>query len=144
MFFTKVATAADAGATLSVKMATYGRVTLVVSAYRNAQLSAASFVMQPETVSRAAHTTPTAAAGSGNWALQYWSDKTAATTAWTAPAGQTVRQTGAGDGAGHMSWLLTDSNGQLAGTQAGGLTATANSASASAVMGTVVLAPSTP
>lgn len=43
-----------------------------------------------------------------------------------------------------MSWLQTDSNGPIAGTTAGGLTATANSASGSAVMGTVVVSPSTP
>ena len=144
MFITKVAVASDAGSTLSMQTANYGRATLVLSAYRNAQLAAASFVMQPETVSRAAHTTPTATAASGDWVLQYWSDKTAATTGWTAPAGQTVRQTGAGTGAGHLSWLQTDSNGPITGTTAGGSTATASSSSASAVMGTVVISPATP
>lgn len=144
MFITRVAVAADAGTTLSVQTANWGRATLVLSVYRNAQVAAASFVMQPETVSRTTHTTPTAAAVSGDWALQYWSDKTAATTSWTVPAGQTVRETGAGTGGGHMSWLQTDSNGPITGATAGGLTATANSASGSAVMGTVVVSPSTP
>lgn len=139
MFLSKVATAADAGSTLTVRTAAYGRGSLTLSVYRDAQVSAASFVMQPETVSRTTHTTPTATAATGNWALQYWSDKTAATTGWAGPAGQTVRQMGAGTGAGHMSWLLTDSNGPVTGTSVGGLTATATVASSSAVMGTVVI-----
>lgn len=139
--YSKVAVAADAGATLTVGTGAFGRGTLVVSAYRNATVAAASFALQAETVSRAAHTTPSLSAATGSWALSYWADKTAATTSWSAPAGQTVRQSGAGTGAGHMSWLLADSNGALAGSTAGGLVATADTASASAVMGTVVIAP---
>ncbi|POH60676.1 PKD domain-containing protein [Arthrobacter glacialis] len=140
VFYSKVAVAADAGSVMTVGTAAYGRGTLVVSAYRNATVAAASFALQPETVSRAAHTTPTLAAATGSWGLSYWADKTAATTSWVAPAGDSVRQTGAGTGAGHMSWLLTDSNAPLSGSTAGGLGATANSASSAAVMGTVVIA----
>ncbi|GAA1120130.1 hypothetical protein GCM10009582_16650 [Arthrobacter flavus] len=144
VMYGRVATASDVGATVSVRTAAYGRGTLVVTVYRGAQIAAASFDMETETVSRAQHTTPTLPAAAGDWVLSYWADKTAATTSWAAPGGVTARQTGAGTGAGHMSWLAADSNGPVSGPTAGGLTATANSATGNAVMGTVVIKPGTP
>jgi PKD repeat protein len=144
VLYTKVATAADVGATVSVGTETFTRGSLVLRAYRGAGLAAASIALESETVNRAAHTTPLLSAGAGDWVLSYWADKTATSTSWQVPAGQTVRQTGAGTGAGHLSWLATDSDGPVAEGAAGGLTATADSSTANAVMGTVVLTPAAP
>jgi hypothetical protein len=141
VLYSKVATAQDAGATVTVGTASYTRGSLAVTVYRGAQVSGASFGFEPETVSRANHTTPVMAAAPVDWVLSYWADKTASTTSWAAPAGVTVRQTGAGTGSGHLSWLVADSNGPLTGTRAGGLTAAADSATANAVMGTIVIRP---
>ncbi|WP_155849354.1 PKD domain-containing protein [Arthrobacter sp. H20] len=144
VMYGRLATAADAGSTVSVRTATFNRGTLVITVYRGAQIAGASFDLETETISRAQHTTPTLPAAAGDWVLSYWADKTAGTSSWAAPGGVTVRQTGAGTGAGHMSWLAVDSNGPVSGTTAGGLTATANSATGNAVMGTVVIKPGAP
>jgi hypothetical protein len=99
-----------------------------------------SSAIAAETVSRTTHTTPTLTAPVGSWLVSVWNDKTAATTAWTGPNSQRLLQTGAGSDAGHISWLMTDSNGPVSGT-VGGVTATANSATNNATMMSVVLAP---
>jgi PKD repeat protein len=76
--------------------------------------------------------------------VSYWSDKSGATTGWTAPAGESVRATTAGDGGGHVGTLLTDLPAALtAGSPAstGGLAATANASTNTATMWTVLLRP---
>ena len=100
-------------------------------------------VTAAETVNRATHTTPasTVSGSSSLWAVSLWSDKTAATTAWTAPAGQTVRANYAETGTGHTSLLLTDGNSPAPAGAAGGRTATADSSSQQAVMATIVVRP---
>ncbi|UNX55575.1 PKD domain-containing protein [Georgenia sp. TF02-10] len=141
VIWTKAATAADAGRTITVGTSGYQRGNVVVAAYRGADLAGATIAMEPERTSRAAHTTPTLPASPGDWVASYWADKTASTTGWTPPGGLAVRQTGAGTGAGHLSWLYADSGGGVSGSTAGGLTATATSATANAVMATIVIRP---
>ena len=119
------------------------RGSLAVAAYRNATLVTSDTAVTGETISRAGHRTPTlGGAEPGSWVISYWSDRTSTTSAWTAPTGQVVRRTGAETGTGHLSWLLTDSGGGVPSGTVGGLTATANSSSNSATMGTFVLTPS--
>ena len=89
--------------------------------------------------SRAAHTAPAAAAPAGAWVLTYWTDKSDATTSWTAPAGVTSRDTVAGTGAGRYSSLVVDSGGPVPAGAYGPLTATANSTSSSAHAWTITL-----
>lgn len=137
--YSKVATADDAGTTLTVSAGTYARGSLVLSAYRDAQVSAAAFVMEAETGSTDTHVTPEATAADGDWVLSYWADKTASTTAWSIPSSLKVRQTGAGSGAGHLSWMLADSGTALSAGTVGAVTGTADSSTANAVMGTVVI-----
>ena len=52
----------------------------------------------------------------------------------------TSRSTACGTGGGHICAVAADSNGPVTGNQYGGLTATADSAGAKAVMWTVLLA----
>jgi PKD repeat protein len=142
--WSKVATAADAGSSVRVSLASAARGNLVVSAYRGTSVSdpVGDIAMANETVNRATHTTPAAAVTvPGSWVLSYWTDKTAATTSWTAPAGQQVRHQYAGADAGHVSDLVTDGGAKVQVGPVGGLTATANSSSVQAIMATVVLVP---
>jgi len=140
--WTRTAQPGDAGSAVTVTTSAVVRGNLLVAAYRNATIAAADTAIAAETVSGTAHTTPTVAgADAGSWVLSYWSDKTASTTAWTAPGGQQVRTSGAETGAGHMSWLLTDTGSGVAAGTVGGLTASANSATVNANMATVVLTP---
>ncbi len=141
--WTRIAQAGDAGDPVTVTISAVVRGNLLLSAYRNATVSTADTAIAGETVSRTTHTTPTVAgADAGSWVVSHWADKTASTTAWTGPGGQPVRLTGAETGAGHLSWLLTDSGGGVPAGTVGGLTATANSAASNATMATIVLTPS--
>jgi PKD repeat protein len=138
--WTRTADASDSGATVTVTSSAAVKSSLVIAAYRHATVLTGGSAAAVETITRAGHTTPVITAPAGSWLVSVWTDKTAATTAWTAPAGQRVLQTGAGTGAGHLSWLLTDSGGVVAGP-VGGLTANADSASSSAAMVSIVLSP---
>ncbi|WP_197286968.1 hypothetical protein, partial [Planomonospora sphaerica] len=73
--------------------------------------------------------------------VSYWGEKSSATTAWTAPQGQTVRSTQAGTGSGRITSLLTDGGAQVPAGVRDGVTATADSASVRATMWSLVLAP---
>ncbi len=133
------ATAAAAGTTIGVTLPAIAKGDLTVLAYRGVDAANIQFLSAAETVARADHTTPSgAAAVAGDLVLSYWAEKSSATTAWTAPAGVTVRSSGFGTGGGRVSTLVTDAVVSVAGPVTG-LTATANSASAKATMWTVVL-----
>ncbi len=137
--WSRTATAGDIGSNVTVSMSAAGRGLLGMSAYRDAAgVTAGDVTMAAETVNRAAHTTPTSPlAGSSTWVLSLWTDKTAATTTWSTPAGQAVRNLKAETGTGHTSLLATDGNGPAPAGTAGGVTATADSSTANAVMATV-------
>ncbi|MGP4989627.1 PKD domain-containing protein [Glutamicibacter ardleyensis] len=137
--FSRVATAVDAGGTVTFNSSVYARGSLVLSVYRDAQVSSASFIMEPETAASSSHTTPEASAMTGDWYLSYWSDKTSATTGWQIPSSQQTRETGAGTGGGHLSWMLADSGAAVSAGIVGGVEGNATSSTANAVMGTVVL-----
>ena len=52
----------------------------------------AAFAHRIDTTTTASHTTPAATVATpGSWVVSYWADKSSSTTAWTAPAGQAVR-----------------------------------------------------
>ncbi len=140
----KVAARGDAGGTVSIPLSAGVKGSTTVMAYSGTSSTAPvdSFAGVAETTSRSEHTTPAVTtASSGTWAVSYWADKTSATTAWTPPAGQTVRAGSYGAGGGRITSLAVDNAAaQPAGTY-GSLTATANSASKNATMWTILLAP---
>ena len=141
--WSKVATSADAGSVVTVISTTTAKIDLRLAAYSGTSLSSPilSLAKDVDMTASAAHTTPpTTVSVAGSWVLSYWADKSDATTAWTAPAGQTVRSTGTGTGGAHITGLLSDSGTAAAGGPAGGLTATTDAAGNKAVMITIVLA----
>jgi hypothetical protein len=71
--------------------------------------------------------------------VSYWADKSSATTGFTLPASVTGRQASCGTGTGHVCSVLADSGGPVPAGTYGGLTAVADSASASATMWTLLL-----
>ncbi len=146
----KVAVAGDAGST--VRLATgssYTKVGVTLAAYRGVDATnpVVSITGAAEPGTTATHRTPSVPSSTnGAWRVSYWSDKSGATTAWTAPAGETVRATTAGSGGGRVSTLLTDlPSGLTAGSPAttGGLAATASSSNPTATMWTILLRPAT-
>jgi hypothetical protein len=94
-----------------------------------------------ESTASTAHTTPSAAVvKAGSWAVSFWDDKSATTTSWTAPGGQTKRAGSIGTGSAAMSSLVTDGAAPVPTGSFGGLTAKTNDA-AKSTMATVILAP---
>jgi len=137
----KVAAPTDAGATVTVTLSDYGKADLAVVAYRGPNLGVRAFASAAETEATAAHTTPQVDNVSGAWLVSYWADKSSATTAWTPPAGQTVRRTSFGSGSGRVSSLVTDSGATVGLKPRGGLTATADAASRHATMWSILIGP---
>ncbi len=140
MVYSKVATAGDAGSSVSV---TYGGTvhgTLQIVDYRGT--NATSPIQQAVSGGSGAATSitsPTVAiGGSGNWVVTIWSTKSAAITTLSTPAGQTSRSADNGSGGGHINTLIVDSGAPVTGN-AGGLTSTADQAPGAATTWTIVL-----
>ncbi|WP_196466445.1 PKD domain-containing protein [Planomonospora sp. ID91781] len=133
----------DGGDVLSVTLSGQAKADLTLAAYRGVDLGVvAAQASASETVTRAEHTTPEVQVpAGGGWVVSYWGEKSSATTAWTAPQGQTVRSTQAGTGSGRITSLLTDGGAQVPAGVRDGVTATADSASVRATMWSLVLAP---
>jgi hypothetical protein len=140
--WTKVASAADAGSVVTVTSSATAKIDLRLAAYTGTAANPVATVTKAvDTTVTTTHTTPAATVtGSGKWVLSYWADKSTATTAWTVPAGQTVRTTGTGTSSAHITAVLTDAGTAAAPGPAGGLTATADTAGNKATMLTIVLA----
>ncbi len=142
--WSRVATAADAGGPVTLDAeGVWTKAALTLAVYRGVDATdpLAAVAAAPEPGSTAAHTTPTATSADPVHRVSYWSDKTSATTGWTAPAGETVQATTTGGGGGRIGSLLTDHpDPQPAGTH-GALTATATSAANKATMWTLLLRP---
>lgn len=147
--WTRPALAGDAGSVVRLTSGTtYLKVAMTMAAYRGVDASApvarASGV--PEPLSTTAHRAPDVTNDvDGAWRVSYWSDKNSATTAWTAPGGETLRASCVGTGGGRVSGLLTDSGGPVvagstATTSAG--TAIADAPTSTATMWTILLRPS--
>ncbi len=132
--FVRTAQAGDAGSTVSITLSGYAKADLTLAAYRGVTLGA--------TAGQPGYTTPTVAATPGAWAVSYWADKSATTTAITPPAGVELRFQRTATGAGHLTETLGDTI--ASGTTVGGLTATPAGGApvANAAAMTVVLVPS--
>ena len=136
--FTKTAASGDPGKTVRVPFDVSAKFTLTVAAYSGDML-VPQVVKASETVTRAGHTTPTAEAHAGDWAVSYWADKSSTTTGFTLPADVTSREAQCNANSGHICSVLADSGGPLSAGTYGGLTATADAASGNATMWTILL-----
>jgi hypothetical protein len=132
----KVAAAGDAGTSVTLTTSVYVKGDLTLLAYRGDDLVILGAAGRSETTSGTTHTTPTLQVpdGTAPRLVSYWAEKSSATTALTGPAGQEVRRSATGTGGGRITTLATDSTVAAGTTTAGGLTATADSASARATM----------
>lgn len=129
LLYQKVATASDAGSTVTAALSVLSKVDLTLLAYSGA--SATDPVTQFQSGADnggAAHTTPTVAASADGTVVTYWADKSSAATGWTAPAGATERSESLGTGSGYITSLSAESGPVAAGAQIGGLTATSTTA----------------
>ena len=141
--FSRVASAEDAGSTVTVPLNQSAAVSLQVLAYSGTATSGpVASVTGATNGSGTSHTTPTADAAAGSMVVSVWSDKGPSARRFVAPAGVTERSNLAGSGTGDVATLVAD-NGPVPAGRVGGLTATVPVASSRATMLTVVLAPGT-
>ncbi|TDO43350.1 PKD domain-containing protein [Kribbella sp. VKM Ac-2527] len=139
----RTATAGDAGTTVSVLTSAATKANATLVAYRGVSgtTPVAASAAGSETIAQTTHTTPTVNSPvSGARLVSYWGEKSSLTTVLSAPAGLSVRASSTGSGSGRITSLAGDSGPFGAGTL-GGLTATADSASARVLMFSVVVAP---
>ena len=139
----KVAVSSDAGSAVTLTTSSSVNLHLAVLAYRGTLTSnpVTAVAERNETTSGTSHTTPTVTVPTdGSWVVSLWSEKSSTTTVLNPPAGETQRRESCGTGGGHLCGLLTDGGTPVNhGTTVGGLTATADAASAVDTMWTIVL-----
>jgi PKD repeat protein len=115
--FTKSATAADAGANVTVATSQRMKSVISVAGYRSSIGSAEIATVASSIANSGTSTHPTPSvnvADSGSWVLSYWSEKSPGTATWNIPATVTTRSQARGTGSGQISAVLADSNGPVA------------------------------
>jgi PKD repeat protein len=141
--WSRVATAADAGSSVTVGFPAVVKGSVQLSAYSGVSATAAvTFAGAVSHVTSTSATTPTlAGVAGGDWLVAYWTVKSSDVTVWTGPAGATVRNAAIGTGGGQVSSLLADGGGPAVAGQGGGLTATTDQSFSAATTLTLALAP---
>ncbi|MEP7089751.1 MAG: PKD domain-containing protein, partial [Nocardioidaceae bacterium] len=140
--WTRVAIASDAGSAATVTSSRYAKSNVTIAAYRSqaATPSVGAVEARVDDGPGAAHVSPLADVSDGrSWLVDYWSDKSGATTSWAAPNASIVRATEFGIGSGRVGSLLADSGGPVPSGSAGGLTATADSTSSRGASASLIL-----
>jgi hypothetical protein len=138
--WSRVATAGDAGTTVTVTSSNTAKMAVQLSAYANAG-SITARALAFDTVNRPTRTTPIVPVSTAGSALvSYWADKSGGTTTWALPAGVELRNLSVGAGSGRVTAALGDT-GSLAVGSAGGLSATADTSTARGVTWSIVIAP---
>jgi PKD repeat protein len=143
LVWTRSATAADAGSTVTVTGSAYVKSEMTVAAYRSTgpAVVGASALGGADT-STTSHTTPaTTASAANSWLVSMWTEKSSTDTVWTLPAGTTSRSQAAGTGTGKISGILGDSNGVVPVGPLAGRTATTSTSVSRDTLFSVVLDP---
>jgi PKD repeat protein len=140
--WTKVATAADAGATVTVATSSITKSALQLVAYDGA-VGVSAHAGAIDTTSTAVRTTPTVDVTSpGSTLVSYWADKSGDNTGWELPGEVTLRDEAIGSGGGRIVAAVADS-GPLGNGPAGGHTAVSDSVNRRGMVWSVVVSPDT-
>lgn len=143
--YSKVATAGDAGATLSVATSGFAKSEISVAAYRSSAgtSSVTDSAISIVNTSGTSLTTPSVAVGDANsWVVSGWTEKSSTPgITFTLPAGATSRSSASGSGGGEISGVLGDTNGPVPVGTSTGATATVNSAVSRSVTYSVAVSP---
>jgi PKD repeat protein len=142
--WSRVATASDAGTSVTVGFATsvQGNAQLLAYSGTSTTNPVAVVASSSSAVSSSTETTPVATVtAAGSWAVSLWQIKTTAATGWTAPGALVARSTVMGTGGGHTGGLAADAGAAVATGSYGGQVATLNGPAGSATLWTIILAP---
>ncbi|GGO75288.1 PKD domain-containing protein [Nocardioides deserti] len=141
--WTRVATAADAGADLTPTTSATVKAVVGVAAYRSTgggDVTASAIGGSNTTAG--SHTTPAVAVARPNsWLVNIWSEKSSTTATWTLPAGATQRTTNAATGTGRISAVLADSGAAVPVGTAAGRTATTSVTVSRTALSSIVIGP---
>jgi hypothetical protein len=141
--WSRVATAADAGQTATVDLASTRASALQLLAYAGTSTTSPVAVFAAAATGTApAATTPLVTVALPGWVVSYWAAKSEYVTGWSLPAGQILRSTTLGTGTPHLDTVVSDSAALVRTGSAGGLTATTTVNQACGTTWTVELAPS--
>ncbi len=144
--WTKVATAADANANVTVTSSSTIKDAMSVAAYRSTGGSASVTASSSTagTTSGTSFVSPSVAVAQANsWLVNSWSEKSSTTQTWTKPATSTTRANPAGTGGGKVSSLLADSGSAVPTGTATGRTATTSATAGGSQLFSVVVSPGT-
>lgn len=153
VIYTKTATVADAGRTVSVQWSDGSGATVSVRTMVSmgvysgvAAVSPVQTGIEGSATNVFTHTAPNITVpNDGDWVVSYWSDLSGSTTSWTPPAGQVERVDGTSivdpltPTTVRVSGLLTDDGAPALAGPRMGLTAAASGKSMSATMASIVL-----
>ncbi len=144
--WTRVATAADVGGTVTVATSGYAKSALSLAGYRatggGPGLLVHAHAGELSTARESSFASPTSTlTEEGSYVLSYWAAKSSAPVTWTAEAGQQSRSTAAGSGGGAIYALLTDSGMGGAPGPVGGVVAETDASVSRVVSMTLVVGP---
>jgi PKD repeat protein len=141
--WSKIATAADVNANVTVTTSLAAKSVIGVAAYRstgNASVTASA--VGGSDTSATSHTAPAVAvADTNSWLVNVWSEKSSTDLTWTLPAGSTQRSTAATTGSGKISSVIADSAGPVPTGTAAASVATTSVATSRDVQFSVALSP---
>lgn len=119
--WTKIASASDAGSTVTVVTTAYAKSDLSVVAYRgSAGTPTVDSVADTSDRGTASALSPVVNIGASSWLVNYWGVKSSSDTTISLPPNQTERTASAGSGGGGIFARTTDSDGFVNPGQVGG------------------------
>ncbi|HEY2794695.1 MAG TPA: hypothetical protein VGJ28_20200, partial [Micromonosporaceae bacterium] len=141
--YSKVATASDAGSTVTVATPGSPHATVQLVAYSGTNGSTPVLTSaQSSGTNSSTLTSPTVSIGAGGtWVVSYYAAKSSTVTGWTVPSSQTTRDSDNGTGSGRINSVVADSGAPVAAGSAGGIAATTDQSYGGADSWTVVLTP---
>ncbi len=140
--YTKLASASDAGQSVTVTLPSWAKTDLTLLAYSGVDPTSPVLAWDAavETTTRAQHTTPPVQlTTASSWVVSYWVDKSSASTGWALPAGQTQRSSNVGSSSGRLTSVSSDPAGATGPGPWPGVTATSTASSTKATMWTIAL-----
>jgi PKD repeat protein len=140
--WSKVASDSDLGSSVSITSGAYSHASMQIAVYSGVDTTTPiDAVTHAGDTSTASHVTPTVTAGSGDWVVSIWTDRSNATRTWTAPGSVVVRETSTDTGSLTVQGMVADTGDVLSAGDYGGLTASTDASTGSAVMFSVALKP---
>lgn len=136
--WSKVATAADLGSSVSLNLGTSQKAVAALSVYRGFTSVAAQSATDSAT---AMHATPAVPVQNGDLVVSLWADKSSTTTSWTSPAGLVQRDVYVGSGNGRYSYLTSDAGDRVTAGTYGSTVAATDAPSTKGISLAIVLHP---